>query len=49
MVSPRDSSSADSPAPTTMNSAFMMLLPAMTRDWCARSERLWISAYSGTM
>jgi len=32
-----------------MNSAFKMLLPAMTRERWLGSLRLWISALSGTM
>jgi hypothetical protein len=37
------------PAAATMNSALRMLLPAMMRERCEGSERIWISAYSGTM
>ncbi len=49
IVSPAFRSPIASPADTTMNSAFRMLLAAMIRERCEGSERSWISAYSGTM
>ena len=49
MVRPASSSTIDSTAEATRNSALRMLLPAMMRERCDGAERLWISAYSGTM
>ena len=37
------------PAAATMNSAFKIFMPAMVREMCFGSQRVWISANSGTM
>jgi hypothetical protein len=37
------------PAAPTMNSAFRMFMPAIVRETCFGSQRVWISANSGTM
>ena len=49
IVRPALSSSTETIADTTMNSALRMLLPAMMRERCVGAERVWITAYSGTM
>jgi hypothetical protein len=49
MVRPAASMPAAASAPTTMNSAFMMLLAAMMRAPCSGLERCCTRAYSGTM
>ena len=49
IVAPSLSSTIATSADATMNSAFMMFMPAIVRDTWRGSQRVWISANSGTM
>ena len=49
MLQPNHCCKATPPsAASTMNTAFWMFIPAITRDSSSRGVRLWISANSGT-